>query len=70
MQNNKNFKIEESELNKLKKYTDLFEKTFDWGCNDTAKYLYANAIYSIISGNPNFKECEEDFLDYMLENLK
>lgn len=26
---------------KLKELTKLYEKTFDWGCNDTAKCLYA-----------------------------
>lgn len=52
----------------LKKYTKMYEQTFDWGCNDKAKYLYANAVYSVVSGKEIFKECEQDFLDYMHEN--
>lgn len=27
----------------------MYEKTFEWGCNDRAKCLYANAVYSIVS---------------------
>lgn len=53
---------------KLKKFSDMFKETFEWGCNDTAKFLYANAIYSIITENKTYKESEQDFLDYMLEN--
>ena len=52
----------------IKKYTSMYEKTFDWGCNDRAKCLYANAVYSIVSGKEIYKECEKDFLDYMHEN--
>lgn len=54
--------------NKLKTFSKLFEQTFEWGCNDIVKCLYANAIYSIISGNEIYRECEQDFLDYMHEN--
>ena len=54
---------------KLNELTRLYEKTFDWGCNDTAKILYANAVYAIISGNEIFKECIDEFKNYMLENL-
>ena len=46
----------------------MYEKTFGWGCNDRAKCLYANAVYSIVSGKEIYKECEKDFLDYMHEN--
>ena len=53
----------------LKSLANLYEKTFDWGCNDTAKILYANAVYAIISGNEIFKECIDEFKNYMLENL-
>lgn len=60
--------MEEKDIKKLKKFTKLFQKTFDWGCNDRAKYLYANAVYSVISGNPTFEECEQEFLDYMIES--
>ena len=52
----------------LNKYAEMFEQTFDWGCNDRAKCLFANAVYSVISGNETFRECEQDFLDYMHEN--
>ncbi len=52
---------------KIEKYTRLFEQTFDWGCNDTAKMLYANAVYSVISGKEIFAECEQEFLEYMAE---
>lgn len=53
---------------KLKEYSRLLEQTFEWGCNDEAKALYANAIYSVISGNKIFEECEQKFLDYIHEN--
>lgn len=52
----------------LKTFTRLFEQTMEWGCNDRAKCLYANAVYSIVSDNEIFKECEQEFLDYMHEN--
>lgn len=54
---------------KLNKLTNLFEKTFDWGCNDRAKVLYANAVYAVISENKIFEECIDEFKEYMLENL-
>ena len=54
---------------KLNKLANLFEKTFDWGCNDTAKVLYANAVYAVISENKIFEECVDEFKEYMLENL-
>ena len=53
---------------KLETFTHLFEQTFEWGCNDRAKCLYANAVYSVISANKIYEECEQDFLDYMREN--
>lgn len=53
---------------KLKSFTHLFEQTLEWGCNDRAKCLYANAVYSVISGKKIYKECEQEFLDYMREN--
>ncbi len=53
---------------KIKEFTKLYEQTFDWGCNDEAKVLFANAIYSIVSGRKNFKECEQEFLDYMADS--
>ena len=54
---------------KLNKLANLFEKTFDWGCNDTAKILYANAVYAVISENKIFEGCIDEFKEYMLENL-
>lgn len=54
---------------KLNKLANLLEKTFDWGCNDTAKVLYANAVYAVISGNKIFEECIDEFKEYILENL-
>lgn len=56
-------------IEKLNSLTNLFEKTFDWGCNDTARDLYANAVYAVVSGNEIFEECIDKFKDYMLENL-
>ena len=53
---------------KLNKFSEMLKETFEWGCNDRAKCLYANAIYSVITGEENYKECEQDFLDYMHEN--
>lgn len=55
-------------IDKLEKFTKMFQQTFDWGCNDRAKILYANAVYSVISGNETFEECEQEFIDYMHEN--
>ena len=62
------YDMQQNDLQRLEKYTKMYEQTFDWGCNDRANYLFANAIYSVISGNETFKECEQDFLDYMHEN--
>lgn len=56
-------------IKKLEQLTNLFEKTFDWGCNDTARDLYANAVYAVVSGNEIFKECVEQFEEHVLENL-
>lgn len=61
-------KTQSNEKDKLKYYTRLFEQTFEWGCNDRAKFLYANAIYSVISKNKIYEECEQEFLDYMRES--
>lgn len=55
-------------LDKIENFTYLFEQTLDWGCNDMAKCLYANAVYSVITGKENYKECEQEFKDYMYEN--
>lgn len=55
-------------IEQLNKLTDLFEKTFDWGCNDGIRDLYANAVYAVISENEIFEECIDKFKDYMLEN--
>ena len=63
-----NGKENKEKIDKLEKFTRMFEQTFDWGCNDRAKFLYANAIYSVISGSETFKECEQEFIDYMHEN--
>lgn len=49
----------------IENYTKMYEQTFDWGCNDKAKYLFANAIYAIVSGKEIFEECKQNFLDYM-----
>ena len=57
-------------IDKLEKFTKMFQQTFDWGCNDHAEALYANAVYSVISGNKIFEKCEQDFIDYMHENNK
>lgn len=56
-------------IEKLNRLTDLFEKTFDWGCNDKAKDLYANVLYAVIRGDKIYEEYIEEFKDYMLENL-
>ena len=56
-------------IKKLEQLTNLFEKTFDWWCNDTARDLYANAVYAVVSGNEIFKECVEQFEEHVLENL-
>jgi len=53
---------------KLEKYSKMLESTFDWGCNDHAKYLYSLAVYSVISGKEIFKECEEEFIEYIAES--
>lgn len=53
----------------LKSLTNLFKKTFEWGCNDRAKALYANAVYAVISENKTYEECIDEFKDYVLENL-
>ena len=58
----------ENREEELKRLTNLFEKTFDWGCNDTARALYANAVYAIISGNEIFEQCIEDFEDSISYN--
>ena len=50
---------------KLEHLTDLIEQTFDWGCNDEAWDLYAHAVYSVVSGNENFKDCEHTFENYV-----
>lgn len=55
-------------VKRLEYITKLYEKTFDWGCNDKAKDLYTNAVYAIISEKPIFQECIDEFKDYILEN--
>lgn len=61
-------KTKDEKLKKLKQITDMIESTFDWGCADEAWDRYAHAVYAIISENPCFEECEQNFLDYMEEN--
>ena len=56
------------DIEKLQKFSDMYYETCEWGCNDRAKCFFANAVYSIVSGNKNFEECEQEFLDYMHEN--
>lgn len=65
-----NNQLSEDKIEKLNKLTDLFEKTFDWGCNDTASDLYAYAVYAVISGNEIYEECIDKFKIHMLENLR
>ena len=60
--------LSREQINKLKRYTKMFEQTHEWGCNDRAKYLFSEAIYSVISGNKIYEECEQEFIDYMNEN--
>ena len=53
---------------KLSELSRLYEQSFNWGCNDKIKALYANAVYSIISQNKTFENCEQEFLDYIHDN--
>ena len=53
---------------KLKQLTDMMESVFDWGCTDEAWDRYAKAVYAVISENPCFDECGQEFLDYIEEN--
>ena len=39
-------KIDEN-IEKLIKITNIYDDTHEWGCNDTAKYLYTKLICSI-----------------------
>lgn len=61
-------KTSKTNHDKLSELSRLFEQTFDWGCNDEAKALYANAVYAIISNNPAFNDCEKEFIEHMREN--
>lgn len=54
----------------LKSLANLYEKTFDWGCNDEATDLFAHAVYAVISENKIFRNYINEFKNYMLENLK
>ena len=55
-------------LEKIKELTNMYAQTLEWGCNDRAKYLYANAIHAVVSENDTYEECIQEFVDYMHEN--
>lgn len=57
-----------NEYIKIQEYSKLLEKTFDWGCNDEAINLYANAVYEISTHNKAFKGAGKEFEDYILYN--
>ena len=57
-------------IEKLNKLSNLFEKTFDWGCNDNARDLYTNAVYAVISEKKVWEGCVEEFTDFMAVELK
>ena len=58
-----------TKMDKIEDLTKLFEKTMEWGCNDRAKCLYAQAVYAIVSEDDIYEECIDEFKDYMLESL-
>lgn len=60
--------MKQNDIKRLEKYTKMYHETFEWGCNDKASYLYAHAVYSVVSGNEIYRECEDEFLEYMYEN--
>lgn len=56
------------QFKQIKKLTDLYETTMEWGCNDEAKALFANAIYACIYPEKKwFQECIDEFKNYLLE---
>lgn len=63
------YKYEDME-EELKSLANLYEKTFDWGCNDEATDLFAHAVYAVISENKIFRDYINEFKNHMLENLK
>ena len=54
------------DLKKIQRYSKILEKTFDWGCNDEARDLYANAVYEIATHNKAFEGAEKEFEEYVL----
>ena len=53
----------EKKLKQIKELTDLYETTMEWGCNDHAKCLFANAIYACMHPEKEwFQECIGDFI--------
>ena len=61
----------ENKEDELKRLTNLFEKTFKQGCDDTTKALYMNAVYAVISESSNCGKRIEEFEKYVqTENIK
>lgn len=56
------------QLKQIKELTDLYETTMEWGCNDTAKALFANAIYACMHPEEEwFQHCIDEFKNHLIE---
>ena len=57
-----------TQLKKMERLSNIFEKTFDWGCNDEAQALYANAMYSCVHPDDTaFSDAIEMFEQHMID---
>ena len=43
-------------LDKITEIMEKYEKTFDWGCNDSIHPIVAHAVYGVITGKEHFLE--------------
>ena len=58
----------EETLKKIQRLTDLYETTFDWGCNDESTAMYANAIYACMHPELDYwQHSIEDFEQHILD---
>lgn len=57
-----NVKILLDKMDKISKIMHIYEKTFDWGCNDSVHPIIAHAIYGVMSGKESFLEEYNEFL--------
>ena len=58
----------QSMVEKIKRLSQLYEKTFEWGCNDGAKELFADAVYACLHPEDDcWQECITEFEQYMMD---